>query len=190
MDSRGLPAESNPPDAYADTNAPATTSTPMTASNAWQNTKEGASNAWQSTKEGATNAWEATKTATVNAWQSTKNALGDGFSTNDVSTNYFGYDYSSKDAYLTQARLTLDDLDQRASSLSNRLASASDSTKADLQPTLQALSDKRGELNQKYDDIKNASQDNWNDVKAAFAKSYYDLKADLKAAWDTLKSKM
>ena len=84
----------------------------------------------------------------------------------------------------------MDDLDQRASNLSNHLASASDNTKAELQQTLDEIQVKRAELGRKLDDIKNASQDNWNDAKAAFAKSYHDLKAELKAGWDSVTSKL
>jgi len=91
---------------------------------------------------------------------------------------------------VNEAQASLDDLDQKASSLSNRLASARDTTKAELQPTLDAIKAKRVELGQKLDDIKNSTQDNWNDAKAAFTKSYHDLKAELKAAWDSVTSKL
>ena len=67
---------------------------------------------------------------------------------------------------------------------------ASENTKADLQQTLQDIKEKRAELDRKYDEVKNASQENWNDAKAAFSKTYYDVKADLKAAWDSVASKM
>jgi hypothetical protein len=161
-----------------------------TVSNTWQSAKEAGSNAWDAAKSTATNAWDGTKEAGSNVWQKTKEAFAPGMTTNGVSTNYFGYDYTMKDAFISEARTSLDNLDQNAADLSNRLASASDSTKAGLQQTLQDIKEKRADLDSKYDGIKNATQDNWNDAKAAFAKSDHDLKADLKAAWDSVTSKL
>jgi hypothetical protein len=163
------------------------TSTGTTSSNS---VSETVSNAWQSAKETGTNAWQDTKQTSSNVWQETKNAFGAGISTNDVSTNYFGYDYSQKDNFVNEAQASLNELDQKASGLSNRIASASDNTKADLQQTFDDIKAKRADLGRKLDDIKNATQDNWNDSKAAFTKSYHDLKAELKAGWDSVKSKL
>jgi hypothetical protein len=161
-----------------------------TASNAWQSAKETGTNALDATKATATNAWQDTKETGSNVWQKTKDAFAAGDSTNEVSTNYFGYDYSQKDNFVNEARTSLDDLDQKALSLSNRVATASDNTKADLQQTLDNINTKRADLGHKLDDIKNATQDNWNDAKTAFAKSYHDLKAELKAGWDSVTSKL
>jgi chromosome segregation ATPase len=174
-----------------DTDSSTTTnSVSETASNAWQSTKEASTNAWEATKTTATNAWQDTKEASSNVWQKTKDAFAAGDSTNEVSTNYFGYDYSQKDNFVNEAQASLAELDQKASNLNNRLATASDNTKTNLQQTLDDIKAKRADLGQKLDDIKNATQDNWNDAKAAFAKSYHDLKADLKAGWDSVTSKL
>jgi hypothetical protein len=170
--------------------SPATNDTTTTASNTWENTKASGSNVWNAVKTGATNAWDGTKETGSNLWAKTKDAFGAGSSTNTISTNYFGYDYSMKDAFVSEAKTSLDDLDQQASSLSNRLASATDNTRTNLQENLQAINDKRAELGKKYDDIKNATQADWNDAKAAFAKSLYDVQADLKAGWDSVTGKM
>jgi hypothetical protein len=161
-----------------------------TASNAWQSTQVASTNAWDATKTTATNAWQDTKEASSNVWQKTKDAFTAGDSTNEVSTNYFGYDYSQKDNFVNEARASLNDLDQKASGLTNRIAAASDKTKADLQQTLDDINVKRADLGRKLDDIKNATQDNWNDAKASFVKSYHDLKAELKAGWDSVTSKL
>jgi hypothetical protein len=172
------------------TNTVSANNTSAVASNTWQSAKETSSNAWDAAKGAATNAWDGAKETGSNVWQKTKDAFAAGASTNEVSTNYFGYDYSMKDAFVSEAKTSLDALDQSASNLSNRLASASDSTKASLQQTLQDIQEKRTDLDGKYEGIKNASQDNWNDAKTAFAKSYHDLKADLKAGWDSVTSKL
>ncbi len=161
-----------------------------TASNAWQSAKETGTNALDATKATATNAWQDTKETGSNVWQKTKDAFAAGDSTNEVSTNYFGYDFSQKDNFVTEAQASLDDLDQKASNLTNRIATASDNTKAELQQTLAGIQAKRAELGRKLDDIKNATQENWNDAKAAFVKSYHDLKAELKAGWDSVTSKL
>jgi len=173
-----------------DTSSTTTNSVSETASNAWQSAKEAGTNAWDTTKTTATNAWQDTKEASSNVWQKTKDAFAAGDSTNEVSTNYFGYDYSQKDNFVNEAQASLDELDQKASNLTNRIATASDNTKADLQQTLDDIKAKRADLGRKLDDIKNATQDNWNDDKAAFAKSYHDLKAELKAGWDSVTSKL
>ena len=149
-----------------------------------------ATNVWNATKSVATNAWAGTKEAGSNAWQKAREAFASGIGTNEVSTNYFGYDYSQKGAFVSQARMSLTELDLKASNLSNRIATASDSTKADLQQTWRDIQSQRAELDRKFDDVKNASQDNWNDAKAAFTKTYHDVKADLKAGWDSVTSKL
>lgn len=119
-----------------------------------------------------------------------RQVFASGTSTNEVSTNYFAYDYSKKDAFVSEARMSLNDLNQRVANLSNRIATASESTKANLQETWQSIQSKQAELDRKYDGIKNASPENWNEAKAAFAKAYYDMKAYLKAGWDSVKSKL
>lgn len=167
-----------------------TNDTSVNASNAWQNTKEAGSNALGAAKSMATNAWEGAKEAGSNVWQKGKSAFGAGAETDEVSTNYYGYDYSMKDAFISEARTNLDKVDQNTASLSNRVANAGGSTQTELQQTMQNINEKRADLDTKYNAVKNATQDNWNDAKAAFAKSYYDLKASLKAGWDSVTSKL
>ncbi len=167
-----------------DTNSVSTNeSAGMTASNGWQNAKEMGSNGWTATKNATSNAWEATKDATTNAWEKTKETLtresGEG------STNYFGYDYSMKDSFVSEANTNLYYLDQKASPFSDKVSSATGDSKADLQQKLQEVNARRADAGRKLDDVKNASLDNWNDAKAAFIKAYYDLKASLKAGRDS-----
>jgi len=172
------------------TNALVTSDSQSTASNSWQSTKEAGSNSWEAVRTAATNAWEGTKEGGSNVWQKTKDALGADVATNEVSTNYFGYDFSMKDAFVGEAKMSLAEADQSASNLTIHVAAASDGTKADLQQTLQKIKDQRADLGEKYEAIKNASEGDWNDSKAAFGKSYHDLKADLKAGWDSVSGKL
>jgi chromosome segregation ATPase len=158
-----------------DTNSVSTNSVSGSVSNAWQSTKEAASNAWQDTKEASTNAWDKTKAA-----------FGEGASTNEISTNYFADDFPQKDAFVAEARTTLDNLDQRISNLENKAASANDTAKADLQQDIQDLKNKRADLDRKYEDVKNSTQDNWSDVKTAFETSYYSVRDALRSAWHSL----
>jgi chromosome segregation ATPase len=172
-------------EAGTDTNSVATNAT-MTASNAWQNTKEGATNAWDATKEASTNAWQKTKEVSTNAWEKTKEAFGAGSGTNEVSTNYFSDDFSQKDTYVAEARTTLDVVDQKIANLSDKISKAGDATKSQLQSQMQDLKDKRAELDQRYNDIKNSTADNWDNAKGAFEQAYYNVKDSIKSAWASL----
>jgi chromosome segregation ATPase len=159
----------------SDTNSVATNSVSGSVSNAWEATKGAATNAWQDTKEASTNAWDKTKAA-----------FGAGMTTNEVSTNYFSDDFSQKDAFVAEARTTLDNLDQRIYNLENKVAGANDKSKANLQQDIQDLKNKRADLDRKYEDLKNSTQYNWNDVKTAFETSYYSVRDSLRSAWHSL----
>jgi hypothetical protein len=145
---------------------------------AWQSTKEAGSNVWQETKETSTNLWDKTKAA----------FLGDD-GTNGIATNYFGYNYSMKDSFVAGARSSLDALDSRIASLSSK-AGNSVGAMPDFQQAMQLVKDKRAELGNKYEDMKNANAESWDNAKAAYAKSYFDLKASMKAAYDSAKASL
>lgn len=170
-----------------DTNS-VTTNASLPASNAWQTTKQDASNAWAATKDAATNAWQSSTEAGSNAWHATRETFG--ASTNEISTNYFAYDFSRKDTFVAEAQTDLNVLDQKTSSLAGKVAGASDSAKSDLQQKLQDINNRRADLGKKYDDVKNATADNWDDAKAAFVKAYFDFRATLKAGQDSLAANM
>jgi hypothetical protein len=164
----------------------ATNLAPASASNAWQSAQQNGSNAWEAAKGAATNTFEAAKAAGSNVWQKAQEVLGSGDPTVEAPTNYFGFDYPMKGAFVAEAKASVDQLNQDAATLSNRVANANANTKADLQQTLQEIQVKRTELEKNYGDIKNASPAAWDDAKAAFVKSYYDLRGYLKAGWDTV----
>lgn len=175
---------------YPGTNSVSTnsmsTNVVTTATNAWQNSQESGSNAWTSTKNAASNVWETTKEDSSNLWQQARQALG---GTNEVSTNYFAYDYSMKDSFLSKAGASVNYLDQQTDNFSNRVTISSISTSTnnpDLQQQWQTVNRQRDQLHNNLEQVKNATQDNWDEAKAAFIKSYVDLKAALKAGKDNL----
>jgi hypothetical protein len=150
------------------------------ATNVWQKTKETTSNAWANVKEGTTNAWAHTEEATVNAWTDIKDSMQ---TTKD-------YTYDRKDEFVASASADLDVLDQKIKELSDKVATASDSVKADAQSKLQDLRDKRAALDKKLDAVKNSTEADWNDVKNGFDNSYDDLKNSLKQTWQWISDKV
>jgi tryptophan 2,3-dioxygenase len=154
------PAEESP--AVGDNNS-------LSVTQQLQNAKEVASNAWETTKEVTTNAW-------VNVKESAQSAVD--------------YTYDKKEAFVANATAELNALDEKTKELSDKVATASDSIKADAQAKLQELRDKRAVLGQKFDGVKNATEANWNEVKAGFQNAYNDTKDSLKQAWQWLADKL
>jgi len=100
------------------------------------------------------------------------------------------YTFDKKNAFTAKASSDLDALDQNIKELGDKAATGTDSIKADAQVRLQELRDKRMALQQKLDDVKNATATNWNEAKANFQQSYDDMKASVKAAWQWLNDKL
>jgi len=153
---------------------------------AWNDTRNMATNAWQTAKEGGSNAWQETKEISTNVWDKTKEAFGGISSLNEISTNYFAYDYSMKDNFVSEAQTNLIYLDSRISSLSAKMDN-NNNPKPDFRQAVQAVKDRRADVGVKYDAVKSATADNWNDIKAAYVKSYLDLTAALETAWNSAK---
>jgi uncharacterized protein YlxW (UPF0749 family) len=74
--------------------------------------------------------------------------------------------------------------------MSDKVASSSDSVKADAQAKLQDLQTQRTALDKKLDDVKNSSEADWDSTKTAFINAYSDTKTSLKQDWQWLKDKM
>lgn len=142
--------------------------------------KQTATNAWQDTKQATTQIVAKVKEGAVQAWTDIKESIS---STTD-------YTYDKKDAFVAGAQADLNALDQKIAELSNETANVTDSTKVDAQTKLQALHDQRAVLNQKLNDVKNATGTNWNDAKSAFSKSYDDCKNSVKDAWNWLSDQL
>jgi hypothetical protein len=168
--------QSNP----ADVNSTTSDTNSLSVTQQLQNVKEGVTNAWQNVKDTTTNAWSNLKEGTTNAWADIKDSMQ---ATKD-------YTYDEKDAFVASASVDLDTLDQKIKELSDKVATTSDSVKADAQTKLQELRDKRAVLNQKLDSVKNATEADWNDAKIAFQNSYDDVKNSLKQAWQWLNDKL
>jgi hypothetical protein len=134
----------------------------------------------QNAKEMATDVWLKTKETTTNALESMKESV----------QSAADYTFDKKDAFTAKASSDLAALDQNIKELGDKAATGADSIKADAQAKLQDLRDKRGVLQQKLDDVKNAPATNWNEAKASFRQSYDETKASVKAAWQWLNDKL
>lgn len=134
----------------------------------------------QQASDMASNAWAKTKEATTNTWEDVKDSL----------SSAWDYSYGKKDAFVADATNDMAGLDVKIQEFSDKVASASDSAKADAQTKLQELRAKRADLDQKLDAVKNSTEANWNDAKAGFQSAYQDAKASVKQAWQWLKDKM
>ena len=158
----GCNKSANPDDSSSATNSS------MSATQELQNIKVDSSNAWEETKEGASNAWASVKLSL----QSSAN-----------------YTYDKKDAFVTDAQADLAVMDQKIKDMSDKVASSSDSVKADAQAKLQDLQTQRTALDKKLDDVKNSSEADWDSTKTAFINAYSDTKTSLKQDWQWLKDK-
>ncbi len=138
-----------------------------------QDADDSSTNAWQKTKEVATNAWQETKTATAVAWTDIKESLG---STTD-------YTYDKKDEFVSKANADMAALDQKIKDWLDNVANGTDAAKANAQAKLKTLNDKRAELGQKLEDVKNSTEANWNEAKTSFKNAYDDVKNSLKNMW-------
>ena len=143
-----------------------------------QNVEEGTTNAWQKTKEATTNAWSQTKQATLEAWTDVKQSVN----------SLTGYGYDKKGEYVSEAKDDVNELDQRFNTLSNHLANASESTRAQAQAKLDALKQKHAALESKLESVENSTEAGWNDAKTAFQNAYDSLKTELKQDWQNLSS--
>jgi hypothetical protein len=164
----------------ADQNPAASDTNSLSVTRQLQNAKEVATNAWQDVKDSTSNAWSNVKAGTTNAWADLQDSMQ---ATKD-------YSYDKKDAFVASASADLNTLDQKINELADKSATASDSVKADAQTKLQELRDKRGVLDKKLDNVKNATEADWNDVKAGFQNSYDDVKGSLKQDWQLLEGKL
>lgn len=150
------------------------------ASNVWTDVKNGSTNAWHKTTSVASNVLTDTKDAATNAWSKVQNWF-------QSDTNSFpDYNYSRKDEFIQDMQTNLAILDQHLSELSERAADAQDSVSSALQDKIQALKDRRSDLDKKMDELKNATADQWNDAKAGFTKSYQAVKKSMKQVWDSI----
>jgi predicted nucleic acid-binding Zn-ribbon protein len=85
---------------------------------------------------------------------------------------------------VSQAQTNLTVLDQNIGTLSDRASTTSTAPDA-----IQTVKDRRADLDKKFSDLKNATEDQWTDAKAAFQKSYDSVKDAMKQTWNSLSGK-
>jgi phage-related protein len=146
----------------------------------WQTVKTDVTNAWQDVKQTTTQTWANVKTTTTQAWDTAKSSIH----------SLTDYTYSQKDKFVANAQTDLDALDRRIKEFSDKTADATDSAKAGAKAKVQSLRNQRAVLNQKLDEVKNATAAGWDDAKTAYNNSYYATKDSLKQAWQWLKGKL
>jgi len=117
-----------------------------------------------------------TVNATTQAWAEVKASF----------QSAMGDSYDQKDKFVAATKSDMQVLDEKIQNLSDKIASASDSTKASLQSDLADLKGKRSVLDQKMANVENATQADWDDAKAGFENAYDDVKTSLKNTWHSL----
>lgn len=134
---------------------------------------------WQDVKTGSGEAWQSMKQGTVNAWTDVKDAFGG-------STNY---SYSQKSEFVQKSRNNLESMDNKINQLAgsttnstmmigSKIGAAANVEKLRAQETL---------LQQKLEDVRNASPSEWDKAKADFQNGYNDLKNAVKAEWQRVR---
>ncbi len=86
------------------------------------------------------------------------------------------YAYAQKTEFVSEKQTQLAEIDRDLLILSNKVEAASEATKADAKPKLQALRDQSSKLNRQLDEAKVATETTWENVKAGSSKAYDELK--------------
>ncbi len=94
----------------------------------------------------------------------------------DAAQDMKDYAFAQKAEFLTNMQTELDGINRDLDQLAARIEKASDTTKAEAKPKLQALRDQMAKLNIQLDAARNATESTWGDVKAGFKQGYSDLK--------------
>ncbi|HMJ90719.1 MAG TPA: hypothetical protein VK530_12940 [Candidatus Acidoferrum sp.] len=86
------------------------------------------------------------------------------------------YAYAQKAEFVTEKQVQLAEIDRDLIALSNKVEAASEATKTDAKPKLQALRDQSAKLNKQLNEAGAATESTWDSVKAGSSKAYDDLK--------------
>ena len=86
------------------------------------------------------------------------------------------YAYAQKSEFVTEKQTQLAELNRELNVLSNKVEAASDTSKAEAKPKLEALRDQSAKLNTQLDEAKSATESTWDNVKSGSNKAYEDLK--------------
>jgi hypothetical protein len=145
----------------------------------WQNVKESGSNAVENVKQAGEQTWNNVKEGSTQAWANAKESFA---SASD-------YTYDKKDEFVAKAQADLDAVDQKMKELADEATNATASAKDEAQTKIDELKVKQSELNQKLDNVKNATADQWDNVKTNFTDAYDNTTNALAQAWQWLKDK-
>jgi len=87
-----------------------------------------------------------------------------------------------RDAYIEKMHAQIDELDARIDELSAKAEKSKADAKIDLQRKLDTLRDKRKEVGEQMDALRNASQKSWSDVKTGFERAWGEFKGSVEDA--------
>jgi hypothetical protein len=85
------------------------------------------------------------------------------------------YTYAQKDEFVKAMQAQLTALNQDLDKLAAKIDTASDATKAEAKPKLQALRDQAAKLNDQLAAAQNATESTWDSVKADSKKAYSSM---------------
>lgn len=91
----------------------------------------------------------------------------------------------NKDEFVAAVEKKLHDLDARIAELRGKAAPLKEDAKAEADKLMTALNQKRSELNEQLDGLKQTSKEKWAEAKAAFETAF----ADLEKAYENTKAK-
>lgn len=86
------------------------------------------------------------------------------------------YAFAQKAEFVTEKQTQLAGINRDLDALSARVETASDASKAEARPRLQALRDQSAKLHTQLDEAKSATESTWDSVKTGSSKAYEDLK--------------
>jgi len=112
------------------------------------------------------------KSATENREATAKQIYKVQAETKEAAQEMKDYSYAQKAEFVEKMQGHLSGLNRELDELGARIEKSSDAVKAEAKPKLQALRDQTGQLNQKLDEVKNASESAWESVKSGFQTAY------------------
>jgi outer membrane murein-binding lipoprotein Lpp len=83
----------------------------------------------------------------------------------------------SKEGIVAAAEESMNQLDRRIAELGQKADGLTDEMKAQREKALDALRQKRAQLGQKLEELKNSNQQSWNDLKARFDAAWADVES-------------
>lgn len=111
--------------------------------------------------------------------------------TKEAASAIVDYSAEQKDVAMEKAKEMMDAMDDRIHELEGKMTEnwddMNEETREEYKASLEALREKRKDLSNWYDNMKDSSGDAWHEVKTGFAESYHGLVKHLKKAKDEMK---